>query len=73
MSSDTSSVVEESKKEDEIDFDKKSVDNKNLLSIKKKKAPMIRLNSKPILAKVISNNNLNVQVFKSLLGEALKK
>jgi hypothetical protein len=47
MSSDSSSEKEESKKEEKSE---KSEVNKNLLNIKKKKPPMIRLNSKPVLA-----------------------
>ena len=40
---------------------------------KKRKPPMLRLNSKPVLAKVISTNNMNVMAFKARLEEGLKK
>jgi hypothetical protein len=58
MSSDSSSVKEEIKKEIE------EGDNQdNLLKVKKRKAPMIRLNSKPVLT-LLSSNNHNVKAFK---------
>jgi hypothetical protein len=61
MSSVTSS---EDEKKSEIS-DKKE----ELLNVKKRKPPMLRLNSKPVLAKVISSNNLNIKNFKSKLDE----
>jgi hypothetical protein len=68
MSSDSSSVKEDIKK-DEKEDDK---DNNNLLKVKKKRAPMIRLNSKPVLT-MLSSNNLNVSKFKEKLEEGLKQ
>ena len=66
MSSDSSSVKEEIKQESETE-DKKD----NLLKVKKRKAPMIRLNSKPVLT-LLSSNNLNVQAFKDKLEVPMK-
>jgi len=67
MSSDNSSVKEESKKSEAED----KKDN-NLLKVKKRKPPMIRLNSKPVLT-MLSSNNLNVSLFKEKLDEGLQK
>ena len=73
MSSDTSSNKEKSKKDTESEKDKPD-DSKNALAVpKKRKPPMLRLNSKPVLAKVISTNNMNVMAFKARLEEGLKK
>lgn len=71
MSSDSSSVKVEIEKSDK-ESDEKIDQNKNLLSIKKKKPPMIRLNSKPVLA-LQSKNNKDVAIFKAKLEEGLKE
>jgi len=66
MSSDSSSVKEEIKKESEEE-DKKD----DLLKVKKRKAPMIRLNSKPVNT-LLSSDNHNIQAFKDKLELGLK-
>ena len=67
MSSDSSSVKEEIKQESEKEEENKD----NLLIVKKRKVPMIRLNSKPVLT-LLSSNNLNVQAFKDKLELPMK-
>jgi len=70
MSSDSSSSKEKSEKDKEED--KKSEVKKDLLAVKKRKPPMVRLNSKPVL-QLISSNNETVKAFKSKLEEGMKK
>ena len=69
MSSDSSSVKEEEKKDEEEDK------VEGLLKVKKKRAPMLRLNlflnSKAMLT-MLDGDNVKVSSFKDLLEEGLK-
>ena len=65
MSSDSSSVKEEEKKDEEEDK------VEGLLKVKKKRAPMLRLNSKAMIT-MLDGDNVKVSSFKEKLEEGLK-